>query len=149
MSDDYLRLIPVNPEYVPDALAREDARRLLIALVPGADEVLAKITDDVKFVDQGRNFERIVCPSCGSELDVRWWQEAMDSAYATKFTDLVVSLPCCHNECSLNDLHYEWSAGFARFVLEALNPNADLDETQIHALEAKLGSALRKIWARY
>jgi hypothetical protein len=39
--------------------------------------------------------------------------------------------------------------GFARFVLEARNPEADLNDAQVQALEQKLGCALRKIWTHY
>jgi hypothetical protein len=149
MSDNYMRWIPVSPEYIPDALASEEARRLLTSFVPHADEVRVWLTSDIEFIDQGSNWERVHCPNCGSELDIRWWQEAMDAAYATKFTNLIVLLPCCHNECSLNDLRYERPAGFARFVLEARNPEADLNDAQVQALEQKLGCALRKIWTHY
>jgi len=149
MSDNYLRLIPVSPEYIPDALVSEEVQRLFTSFVPHADEVHVMITNEIKFIDQGSNWERVTCPICGSELGVRWWQEAMDTAYVTKFTNLIVVLPCCHNERSLNNLRYEWPAGFARFVLQARNPNTDLNEAQIHALEQKLGCALRKIWAHY
>ena len=149
MSDNYLSLIPVNPEYIPETLSSEEAQRLLTAFLPYADEVRVTITNEIKFIDQGSNWERVLCPICGSERDVSWWQEAMATAYGTKFTNLVVVLPCCHNECSLNNLKYEWPAGFARFVLEVWNPGADLTEAQIHTLEQKLGCALRKIWAHH
>ncbi|MBK8022455.1 MAG: hypothetical protein IPK19_13765 [Chloroflexi bacterium] len=149
MSDNYLRLIPISPEYIPETLASEEAQRQLSAFVPHADEVKVIITDEIEFVDQGGNFERVVCPLCERELDIGWWQEAMDAAYATRFASLVVDLPCCHNESSLNSLRYEWPAGFARFVLEARNPGTDLNEAQVHALEQILGCALRKIWVHY
>jgi hypothetical protein len=149
MSDNYLRLIPVSPYYIPNATSSEEAQRLFTSFVPHADEVRVSITNEIEFIDQGSNWEQVICPRCGSELGVRWWQEAMDTAYATKFTNLFVLMPCCHNECSLNDLRYEGPAGFARFVLEARNPNADLNEAQLHALAQKLGCALRKIWTHY
>lgn len=149
MSVNVLRLIPTHPDYVPDAPAIEEAQRLFASLVPEADDVRVTITSEIAFIDQGSNFERVVCPVCGSELGVRWWQEVMDTAHAAKFVNLVVTVPCCQNECSLNDLRYEWPAGFARFVLEARSPNADLTGAQMHTLEQILGCTLKKIWAHY
>jgi hypothetical protein len=58
--------------------------------------------------------------------------------------------PCCGSRVSLNDLRYEWPAGFARLVLEAWNPNVTrLDEEEVSKLEEVLGAPLRIIWTRY
>lgn len=70
----------------------------------------------------------------------------MDAAYASHFADLTTTTPCCGASGSLNDLHYEWPAGFARFTLEALNPNADLDDQHLLTLESILGCPVRVIW---
>ena len=51
---------------------------------------------------------------------------------------------------ALDRLDYEWPAGFARFVLEASNPNvSELPGQQMRALGRMLGCRLRQIWARY
>jgi hypothetical protein len=142
-------LIPKNPRFVPKAAARQRAVDLLQSLVPKAQEIRTRITNDVEFVDQGANFERILCPACGAILDGGWWQQAMKNASQTRFTDLSVTVPCCGAISSLNDLCYEWPAGFARFALEIDSPNADLDEGQIRLLEQALGCDLVKIWAHY
>ena len=150
MSDDILRLIPTDPDYVPDAETQRRACALFASFIPQASEVLIRTSDTIEFVDQGTNFERIVCPLCGVVLDNGWWQNAMDTAYVTGFADLGAPLPCCQKTVSLNDLHYQWPAGFARFVLEAHCPNiADLNYGQINALEEILGCSLRRIWAHY
>jgi hypothetical protein len=60
------------------------------------------------------------------------------------------TVACCGALVSLNDLIYEWPAGFARFVLEAMNPNVrDIADDELASLAAILGTPLRKIWARY
>src|SRR5262249_13741059 len=116
---------------------------------------------------------------CERELDKEWFGKAMDRAYEKKNWDLTIKLPCCGKGSSLNDLKYEWPAGFARFVLEARNPLmgdplpkgevpprvplADLRkmhrrqnlETEKmlqkvrQTLEKILKTELRRIWARY
>ena len=56
----------------------------------------------------------------------------------------------CGTAVSLNDLRYEWPAGFAKFVLEAMNPNVmDLPDEGFAELSRDLGTPLRKIWAHY
>ncbi len=74
----------------------------------------------------------------------------MDDAFKVRFTALAVTTPCCGANVSLNDLNYEWPAGFARFVLEAMNPGVgDLATAEIAALAEIVGSPLRRIWAHY
>ncbi len=56
--------------------------------------------------------------------------QAMDRAHDAQFGDLAVIVPCCEMRFSLDDLCYEWPAGFARFLLEARSPENDLTEEQ-------------------
>jgi hypothetical protein len=148
VSDNFLRLIPTDPDYLPTFDARASAIEKLRLWLPAADEITATATADVEFVDQGGNFERVLCPSCGTELALQDWHDAMDRAAGTAFRDLSMVTPCCGAATSLNDLIYEWPAGFARFVLEAMNPNArDLTERQHRELEEVLGTPLRRIWS--
>ena len=150
MSDHLLRFIPTDPSFVPLEPRVELARDLLERLVPDADEVTTSTTGEVEFIDQGGNFERVSCPLCGSEVAIEWWQERMEEAYAEKFSDLVVSMPCCGARSSLNDLDYQGPAGFSRFVLQALNPNVtDLQAEQVSQLSDILQTPLRRIWAHY
>jgi hypothetical protein len=150
MSDNYLRLIPTDPQYVPSSEAAEVARQRLARLVPDADEVTTVVTDHAEFVDAGINFERVDCPNCGRELDQEWWTERMDEAAGGHFSALQVTTPCCSWQVSLNDLTYVWPVGFARFVLEALNPNVkDLPEGALADLGTALGTPLRQIWVHY
>lgn len=150
MSDNYIRLIPTDPAYVADSTMVERAREYLATVVPETAQVTARITNDVAFVDQGANFERVSCPNCGRELDVSWWQDAMDTAYETNFANLDITTPCCGALTSLNDLHYDLPAGFARLVLEVMNPSvSDITAADIATLSSMLGTALRPIWAHY
>jgi hypothetical protein len=150
MSDNILRLIPTVPDYVPDAEAQNQARKLLASHLPQAREVYIELSDTVRFVDQGGNFERVRCPVCGVTLETEWWQQAMDTAYETEFRELGITTPCCASGVSLNDLIYDWPAGFARFSLEALNPNVrDLEDKMKRKLEELLGCELRRIWTHY
>jgi len=150
MSDSVLRIIPQDPEFTPSADAQAAALATLREALRKADAVRVRETQDVKFIDVGENFESIFCPSCKNEIDQDWWIASMEQAASTKFTDLAISPPCCHESTTLNDLRYVMPLGFARFVLEVLNPDvADLPRALVARLEKQLGCALRIIWARY
>ena len=149
MSENILRLIPTNPLYVPSADAQNQACALLASLLPEGDVHLT-VTEKISFIDQGSNFERVLCPGCGAMVPMEWWSQEMDRAYdASQFQDLSVMLPCCQTPSSLNDLDYDWPAGFARFRLEARSPSGDLTPEQLSLFASLLGCSVRKIWAHY
>jgi hypothetical protein len=168
VSDTWLKLIPTDPEYVPDKLAQEKARNALALLLPNAEEVNGEATTGVKFIDQGENFDKVLCPICETELSMKWWEGAMNKACGANtrkrldavfeetweeggptFSNLITKVPCCGAELSLNDLNYVWPAGFALFSLEALYPDRDLEDWELTWLERLVGCKLRKIWALY
>jgi hypothetical protein len=149
VADDFLRLIPAAPTFMPPLTARQRAEARLRELLSRAEAVRSRATEHVEFVDQGGNVERVSCPECGADLG-NWWPDAMDRAHAHHFADLAVTVPCCGAATSLNDLRYDWPAGFARFVLEALNPGVpDLPDTALAELEQRLGARLRVVRAHY
>ncbi len=149
--DQSLKPTPMRAAVQWAGLVRECSGWMVVfrSLLPLAADVSAETTADVKFVDQGQNFQRVLCPFCNSVIEVAWWQTAMDTAHASGFNQLAITTPCCGASSSLNDLKYEGPAGFARFVLEARDPKTDLDDQQLHALAQNIGVSLRKIWAHY
>lgn len=149
MSSNVLKIFPVDPSCRPKATERRSLVRSVQSLLRSRPRINIVEQDDPFFVDQGANFERVMCPSCGEEIDASWWTEAMTTASSAKFRDLVVTTPCCNSRVSLNDLKYEWPAGFARFVIEVQDPADDLQSGEIMALEEIVGCKLRTIWAHY
>ena len=148
MSDTILRIIPTNPTFIPTALNQHEANVILIACFPDK-QIEFTTTEDVKFIDQGENFEKVSCNLCKREIGTEAWQLAMDSAFEHRFEDLTFISPCCHSRVSLNDLEYEWPAGFAKFLIAVNNPNDEITQNDLHQLEEVLGSSLRIIWAHY
>jgi hypothetical protein len=150
LSGYFLRLVPADPAFVPPEAARNAACDALRAALPRAEEVTATVSETLRFVSPEANLERILCPACAKDLDRDWWQGHMDHASSREFRNLRVTVPCCGAATSLDRLDYEWPAGFARFVLEASNPNvSELPGQQLRALGRLLGCQLRQIWARY
>jgi hypothetical protein len=147
MSDNWIKLIPEDPWFVPDATKQQRARARFTEIAPEVDEIELKVFEKVVFHDSGGNFERIVCPSCGSEIPVTWWQHRMDEDYGDGFKLATYVTPCCGAKCTLHELVYEWSQGFGRFVLSALNPSiGKLDDNHKQEFEEILGTKLRVIY---
>ncbi len=107
MSERFIRLIPEDPTYVPSAADQQAAAQLLSRLLPDTREITTEVHDEVVFVDQGELFETIACPACDSPIQIDWWQDAMDEAYESRFSNLLVVTPCCDATVSLNDLRYK------------------------------------------
>jgi hypothetical protein len=149
MSDNVLKLIPTSPAFVPASESVERATAILRDRFLHADEVQARLSDQVRFIDQGANLESVRCPYDDKQLTTEWWQETMDAANQSGFRDLSVILPCCGRNSSLNELNYKWPAGFARFSLEVHNPQGDVSAEEFTRLEQILETGLTKIWAHY
>ena len=146
MSDNWLQFIPVDPTYQPAEEAAECARALLAKFTPVADEINAEFKVTTEFFHPGSNWSGVRCPLCGADAQ-EWWEAAMDAASKRDFADLKATAHCCGASVSLNDLNYTTPAGFASFVLEAMNPNVrDLQPDQQAQLQTILGCELRRIW---
>jgi hypothetical protein len=122
MSDFFLSLIPEDPAYVPPAEAQAQAVAALRACLPPPSHVEVRIFDKVTFIDQGSNFEKVLCPACDEDI-TEHWAEWLDAAFESEFRDLSLTAPCCGRLTNLNALHYIPPAGFARFSLCAMNPS--------------------------
>jgi hypothetical protein len=155
MSDTILRVFPVDPEFVPDQGAVERAVEEAWQLFSGRYvEVETETSDQVVFVDNGENLERIVCPRCGNEIDLEWWADRMEEAIQD-FEPVPachpLEVPCCGGQVRIDELVYDWPVGFARFVLDVWNPDPWPEELDpvTHRLAASVGSPMRAIWAHY
>jgi len=147
MSDNWLMFIPADPNALPTRAGADKAVELLKRFAPDAgDDVRATFCDQVEFHHGGSNWSGVKCPRCDEDVE-EWWVHATDNAHRSAFADLRVTAPCCGHPTSLNDLNYVWPAGFARFVLEAKNPNIrQTTAEQDRELSDALGLELRKIW---
>jgi hypothetical protein len=150
VSDDFTRLIPRDPLFVPTAEAQRRALRLLRKIAPKADEVTASVSDEVQFVDCGSNWDGVRCPHCRATLD-DWWNTAFEAASESEFTKLDFKLPCCRKRTALPELDYVWPVGFARFVLEARNARlgGKISKRRLAELERVLGCTILVVRAHY
>jgi hypothetical protein len=150
MSDHLTRIIPEDPRFVPTPAGEERGLAVLRAFLP-QDEVTAKHFGCVEFVDQGENFERVLCPHCQAEISMEEWGDWIDRSYSSGFADLVGRTPCCDQPSDLNSLIYEMPAGFASFMFEIWNAHVGdgrggfvPDEVTVAVSEA-LGCPVRQV----
>jgi hypothetical protein len=148
MSDHWIALVPQDPNFVPDPQTHDDALNLFQAIAPDADEIEIKLSDTIQFFDCGTNFERILCPRCGQQLLLDWWQDRMgDDHDGNGFQLAKYSTPCCGAFVGLDELRYEWPQAFARFGIDAMNPNiGELSDDHRGEFERILGTPLRTIY---
>lgn len=149
MSDNYLTVIPTDPHWQPGTDAADRAVTVLCGMLPDDDArrgLEVRWHDTVEVVSCGTNLETVSCPHCGGEFALDWWAEAVSELYAEGFPTLMVAVPCCEVETSLNELVYDWPMGFARFRIEVLYPNrAWLSNEELASLTGALGHPLRQI----
>ncbi|MGW3738972.1 hypothetical protein [Streptomyces sp. NPDC005148] len=150
MSDNYLTVIPNDPYWRPSKAAADRAAAVLSEMLPDDDDARhgleAKWHDRVEAVDCGANLEKITCPHCGAECTSGWWGETVSERYNEGFSTLMVTVPCCDAETSLNELVYDWPMGFAQFRIEVLYPNRGwLTDEEMALLANALGHPLRQI----
>jgi hypothetical protein len=153
MSDDVLSLIPTDPRWQPAREAGEQTAAIASGLASREESDLDVETDvtwheNVTVVDCGQNLERIACGRCHAEIGTSWWGDLLDERSETGFDDLVVRLPCCGAEQSLNDLDYGWPCGFAKFEIAIWNPGLDwFTSEELTLLAETLGHPVRQIRA--
>ena len=150
MSDNWIILIPDAVEFVPAEEAASMARSGLRYYMPGAESIDMEVSERPQFIDCGSNFERILCPHTGKEIELEGWHKGMGAAEAAGFEDLSFVSPHSGEPTSLANLIYEWPQGFARFSLHALNPNLKEPSREcLIALEEILCCKLKVIWQHY
>lgn len=148
MSSSILKIISTIPSYTAEKNFQHDAITFLAGLY-NLNQIELITTDSIEFIDQGQNFESISCLVCKQDIEIEAWQGMMDLAFQHQFTDLTIITACCNKETSLNDLNYQWPAGFAKFVITISESENDIPQNELKELENIFGTPLKMIRARY
>jgi hypothetical protein len=147
VSDHTISLIPEDPEFIPSRNAQERARDRMGEIAPQAEAIEIRVCPTIEFFDCGENFEQVLCPSCGSAIPNKWWQDRMNEYDEDGFRLARYPTPCCGSPHTLHELAYDGPQGFGRFALTALNPNiGTLERGHQDELERILGTKLRVIY---
>lgn len=162
MSDQVLKLIPEDKDFLPDKSSAEKARELLEDFFPDGEQTEVEFSESVRFIDSGENLERIACSLCNKTTEINpfqendagtaWWygtDEALSGA--PDLNMLNVKMPCCGHSSPVQDIDFCGAAGFSKFELCIWNPYAEngISEEQVSELENLLGCKLKQIWAHY
>ena len=120
-SDFQAIIIPTNPK---NSYSRENVTKLIDCLSKQFinKEIILSIDSSVSFVDCGQEFEKIVCPNCGKEIELDFWHELMEKANANDFSDLTIQTNCCNTSTDLNSLKYIADCGFAKSRIIVSDP---------------------------
>jgi hypothetical protein len=151
MSDNWITITPDDPNFIPEETQRINARNRLMEIAHKFDEVKIVLSDHISFFDCGSNFDRIGCPNCKSDLPGNWWHEIMNSDFENGTFKLDKYLtPCCNYSFSVNELIYDWTQGFGKFAIRAMNPDiGTLEEKYKLELEDILGTKLTVIYGHF
>jgi hypothetical protein len=155
VSDDYIRLIPVDKNWQPAPEAAASAEAYVAGLFSGPDddiwEVNSEFYDQVTLIDAGGLTTQIVCPLCGG--DVTEWGFGLLAEYRESSGTRDAAVPCCGVIVPLDTLRYDAPVGFARFQVCAMNPSRagqwELDTGELARVAAILGRPVTQIIARY
>src|SRR5580698_3325541 len=145
MSDNWIRIIPEQPDFVPEEENQQRALSFLRQLAPRSQEIRTTVGDRIGFVDCGENFESVACPSCGVVFEMaawlRWMAEDFDGEGFTLRNRVI---PCCGAQHTMKELRCKLPQGFARFQLSAMNPNiGELPEESRKKFQEILGCTIR------
>ena len=160
VSDNYLRLIPTDPHYMPPDEAGRRASLVVSHALPAADRVQVKRHSQPVFIDQGTNLESVLCPRCRARVAFygdtatatsEWWKQIADQLGGQQVADVRVTMSCCGSSVMFQELQFEWPAGVASFEISIRNPGIGepLGPELVAQLEGILGCGIRQVWAHY
>ncbi len=148
MPDTILKIIPTDPAHS----CNEETQQEIISLLSkfySPQQIELINTDSIEFVDPGQNFESVSCHLCGQLLKIEDWQSLMGYAFEANFGSLNFTTSCCNKEVSLNDLNYNWPAGFARLIISVTDAQTELKGNKLLELKSLLQCDIRVIWTKY
>lgn len=161
MSDDYLKIVPVEVSHIPVAGAHQAAIELLEGFFPDGEECEVEVHDTVQFIDQGENLERVYCPACQGTIEINFlakndpgasfWFDLSERLGEEEVFEMSVVMLCCGKSVPFTSLTFDWPAAFARFELSVRNPDSseNLSAAELSELEQVLGCKLRQVRAHY
>ncbi|NOU82205.1 hypothetical protein GC101_25395 [Paenibacillus sp. LMG 31459] len=135
MSSYIIKIIPLHENTVPSDKDRSAITNQLRTITSNK-KISEHLHEEVSFIDSGSNFDGIRCNQCLRELEMDWWAEQMNICSTNHFKELSIITPCCSSAVSLNELQYICPMGFARYVIEMINPEKD-EVIEIEQLIAK------------
>lgn len=146
MSDNWMIVLPIDPLAVPPKERAQAALEMLSQMRPEAQEFELHFSDIPEFFHCGSNFESVFCPFCQTDI-VERWENAMDAwSKGHDRRRFAIETPCCGRETSLNELDYVEPQGFACVAIKVMNPDSDLEPSELQRVAQALGEPVRIVW---
>jgi hypothetical protein len=151
MSDEYITIIPEQPDFVPDTARQIQAISYFGSLVSQSPNIQRQVSNQIQFIDCGQYFKYVKCPSCDATIDTDTWLDWMKADFSGEgFSLNFHKMTCCQESFTLQRLKYHFPQGFARFQLSAINSNiGQLSDIQISQFEQILECSVRAIYRKY
>jgi hypothetical protein len=83
MSTDYIHVTPEDPTLIPGDERRQAALSYFRSIAPEADQIRVAVSDRPRFILCYENFEKVSCPSCGTEIANEVWSKWMLKEFNT------------------------------------------------------------------
>lgn len=157
MSTFSIIVFPTDPFWVPSR-DRADATAAVFAhLVTDEPGLVPEVHtyEHLMFESAGADFGTATCPDCGAVVatnpeDMAWFAEQIHGIdpNVTGPSMLEVTMPCCQQVRSINDLMYDPPAGFASWSMSARDPRYEIGARQRALIAAALGHEIRVVEAR-
>jgi hypothetical protein len=162
MSDDYIRVIPTDPEWQPTIEAADGAVEYVAGLFAGPGDHVEAVEpvfyERTTLIDAGQYMEDVFCPRCGAAIGLDWFWDLLRARNGGRMVgeptigDLGVITPCCGTALTLPELRFEAPVGFARFEVSAMNwarSVSELSDEELMTAGGILGHAVTQIHTRY
>ncbi len=157
MSTIWITVFPTDPFWVPSR-DRADATTAVFARLVHDEPDLspeAHTHEHLMFESAGADFGTAACPDCGAVVatnpeDMEWLSEQIGriDLKATDPSMLEVTMPCCQQARSINDLLYDPPAGFASWSISARDPSYEITARESALVAAALGHEIRVVEMR-
>lgn len=154
MSTFSIIVFPTDPFWVPSQHRAEAAKAVFARLVTDESDPApeAETYERLMFESAGAGFGTASCPDCGVVVatnpeDMAWFAEQIHGMdpNVTVPSMLEVTMPCCQQVRSINDLLYAPPAGFASWSISACEPSFALHDRDIALIAEALGHDVRVV----
>lgn len=154
MSTFTIIVFPTDPFWVPSRDRAEAATAVFARLVTDESDPVPEVStyEYLMFESAGAGFGTATCPDCDAVIarnpeDMEWFSEHIHriDPKVTVPSMLEVTLPCCQQVRSINDLVYDPPAGFASWSISAREPSFDLHDRDIALIAEALGHDVRVV----
>ncbi len=151
MSDSYVSFVSTDPNWAPSSDEQiEELVSIVADALPESEEIESLVHDFPAFVHPGENLVTVNCSKCTADLHEWFWELMEEGDYQGGPGPLDVEVPCCKQTVSLTELKLDWPGAFARFQIDAMNPEIEeIPRGLLVQLATKSGQEFRAVHSHF